>query len=140
MFFLKVGFFSIQEVTTCGNRHHKILLYECHINVEICSSIAAVKYLLKNVYHDLHCEIDHVGRGPGENPLKVTGRRVIFGFLSYFDTRNIPFTYIESLQHFKSGLRLIEEAIENYFLLIGYKIIIIQFNYITILSLQKIRQ
>jgi hypothetical protein len=29
------------------------LLYNCHINIEICSSIKAMKYLYKNIYKGL---------------------------------------------------------------------------------------
>lgn len=55
--------------------------YEYHINVEIFSSIAAVKYLLKNVYHDCAIvKLTTLEEAP-ERTLKITGKRFIFGFL-----------------------------------------------------------
>ena len=39
-----------------------LLRYECHINVEICSSIAAVKYLFKYVYKGHDCAVFKIDR------------------------------------------------------------------------------
>jgi hypothetical protein len=64
-----------------------LLRYECHINVEICSSIVAVKYLFKYVYKGHDCavfKIDRVGRGPGENAENNWDE-----ISSYLDTRYV---------------------------------------------------
>ena len=48
---------------------HLLMRYNCHINVEICSSIKAVKYLFKYIYkgHD-RAEV-HVGNGEDNTPV-----------------------------------------------------------------------
>ncbi len=64
---------------------YQLLCFECHINVEICSSIAAVKYPFKYVYkgHDFAVfKIDRQERGPGE--VRVNNWDEIS---SYLDTR-----------------------------------------------------
>jgi PIF1-like helicase/Helitron helicase-like domain at N-terminus/Helicase len=47
-----------------------LLKYECHINVEICSSVKSVKYLYKYVFkgHDACSMHIHQGVAEGENP------------------------------------------------------------------------
>jgi hypothetical protein len=53
-----------------------LLKYDCHINVEICSSIKSIKYLYKYVY-----------KGPDRVAMEVHGRSSVDEIQQYVDAR-----------------------------------------------------
>lgn len=45
------------------------MIYNCHINVEICSSVKAVKYLYKYIYKGHDAAQVHIDKGDNEDLL-----------------------------------------------------------------------
>ncbi|KAL0284782.1 UNVERIFIED_CONTAM: hypothetical protein Sangu_2809000 [Sesamum angustifolium] len=56
-----------------------LLKYDCHINVEICSSIKSIKYVYKYVYKGPDCIVFEVRPGPVYDEISqyVDGRWIV---------------------------------------------------------------